>query len=205
MGRCDYYSLPVATKLAMLSCLCSDVLDTGSIRAEMTRRTLWLELENQDPGARGLGGGSIAAIEVVATPEGGGVRKRGRPRKQVAVPSIRVETHLPPFTPVSPLPVPSSCDVNEDECFLCGMEGVLICCDGCPAAFHSRCVGVEKKGLPEGKWFCPECTAVAGAGGGGRAGVEGGARKGSADLREATLGVDSEGRSYLMVGSYICV
>ncbi|RZS14486.1 hypothetical protein BHM03_00046178, partial [Ensete ventricosum] len=48
-------------------------------------------------------------------------------------------------------------DGNSDDCCLCGMDGSLICCDGCPAAFHSRCVGVAKDLLPEGDWYCPEC------------------------------------------------
>ncbi|URE30883.1 PHD finger family protein [Musa troglodytarum] len=43
-------------------------------------------------------------------------------------------------------------DGNSDDCCLCGMDGSLICCDGCPAAFHSRCVGVAKDLLPEGDW-----------------------------------------------------
>lgn len=30
-------------------------------------------------------------------------------------------------------------DGNGDECYLCKMDGNLICCDSCPAAFHSRC------------------------------------------------------------------
>lgn len=48
-------------------------------------------------------------------------------------------------------------DRNSDECCLCRMDGNLICCDGCPAAFHSRCVGVIKDHLPEGEWLCPAC------------------------------------------------
>lgn len=49
-------------------------------------------------------------------------------------------------------------DWNSDECCLCKMDGNLICCDGCPAAFHSRCVGVCSSLLPEGDWYCPECV-----------------------------------------------
>ncbi|KAK2973175.1 hypothetical protein RJ640_009805 [Escallonia rubra] len=48
-------------------------------------------------------------------------------------------------------------DRNSDECCLCKMDGNLICCDGCPSAFHSRCVGVANNLLPEGDWYCPEC------------------------------------------------
>lgn len=50
-------------------------------------------------------------------------------------------------------------DGNGDECYLCKTEGNLICCDGCPAAFHARCVGVASSLLPDGDWFCPECTS----------------------------------------------
>lgn len=54
--------------------------------------------------------------------------------------------------------VEETADWNSDECCLCKMDGSLICCDGCPAAFHSRCVGVVSTLLPEGDWYCPECT-----------------------------------------------
>ncbi|KAL2941978.1 DDT domain-containing protein PTM [Bienertia sinuspersici] len=49
-------------------------------------------------------------------------------------------------------------DGNSDECCLCKMDGNLICCDGCPAAYHSKCVGIVSSLLPEGDWFCPECV-----------------------------------------------
>ncbi|KAH6782459.1 hypothetical protein C2S51_007752 [Perilla frutescens var. frutescens] len=47
---------------------------------------------------------------------------------------------------------------NGDECYLCKMDDIMICCDTCPAAVHSRCVGVVRSLLPEGDWHCPECT-----------------------------------------------
>jgi hypothetical protein len=48
-------------------------------------------------------------------------------------------------------------DKNGDECRLCGMDGTLLCCDGCPAVYHSRCIGVMKMYISDGEWHCPEC------------------------------------------------
>ncbi|MFS7888716.1 putative DNA helicase chromatin regulator PHD family [Helianthus anomalus] len=49
-------------------------------------------------------------------------------------------------------------DGNSDECRLCSMDGTLICCDICPSSYHSRCIGMMKLPIPEGEWYCPECT-----------------------------------------------
>jgi hypothetical protein len=49
---------------------------------------------------------------------------------------------------------------NQDECAVCRKEGDLLCCDGCPASYHSACIGMSKHILPEGRWLCPECTNV---------------------------------------------
>ncbi|CAN7141246.1 unnamed protein product [Brassica rapa subsp. narinosa] len=45
-----------------------------------------------------------------------------------------------------------------EDCFICKMDGKLVCCDGCPAAYHSKCIGVALDLLPEGAWYCPECS-----------------------------------------------
>lgn len=77
-------------------------------------------------------------------------------------------------------------DANLDECALCGMEGNLLCCDGCPAAYHARCVGLGRAQLPEGAWYCPECR------------VTGVNRRDPALLgvRIDPLGTDVQGREY---------
>ncbi len=50
---------------------------------------------------------------------------------------------------------------NADECRICGIEGQLLCCDGCPGSFHRTCIGMSAYAkLPEGKWLCPECKIV---------------------------------------------
>ena len=48
-------------------------------------------------------------------------------------------------------------DSNLDNCVLCGLGGNLICCDGCPAAVHLRCIGETAKSIPDGEWLCAEC------------------------------------------------
>lgn len=40
--------------------------------------------------------------------------------------------------------VKGTTDWNSDVCCLCKMDGSLICCDGCPAAYHFKCVGVSR-------------------------------------------------------------
>jgi hypothetical protein len=45
---------------------------------------------------------------------------------------------------------------NEDECAVCGLEGDLLCCDGCIGSYHKECI--QQKGEPpNGLWLCPEC------------------------------------------------
>jgi len=47
--------------------------------------------------------------------------------------------------------------MNVDECVVCGIEGDLICCDGCNASYHSKCINLPAENhLPE-VWLCPEC------------------------------------------------
>lgn len=49
--------------------------------------------------------------------------------------------------------------MNFDHCAVCGETGDLTCCDGCPQAFHSRCVSVPyRQKLDNDKWYCPQCS-----------------------------------------------
>ncbi|KAL6657424.1 hypothetical protein ACP70R_005204 [Stipagrostis hirtigluma subsp. patula] len=101
-------------------------------------------------------------------------------------------------TDSSPPPVGSDDmdDGNSDECYLCGMDGNLLCCDGCPAAFHSKCVGVVEDLLPEGDWYCPECLIEK--------------NDGSRNMRNSfkgaqALGIDPHGRLYYGTCGYLLV
>ncbi|BDA46215.1 probable ATP-dependent DNA helicase MPH1 at N-terminal half [Coccomyxa sp. Obi] len=44
---------------------------------------------------------------------------------------------------------------HEDVCGMCRGDGELLCCDGCPAAFHLACLGLSS--APPGDWFCAVC------------------------------------------------
>lgn len=50
-------------------------------------------------------------------------------------------------------------DGNSDECAICGLGGLLICCDACPRAYHAECIGHEQPADDdESDWFCPPCS-----------------------------------------------
>lgn len=151
----DYCTLSVGTKLMVLQILCDDALDTEEIRAEIDMR------EESEVGVDSEG----------ITIEHGPRKVYPRYPKNFAGKvsenmNINAESSGQ-FTSHS-LTVKGNDlsgndanvdeDGNGDECRLCGMDGVLLCCDGCPSAYHPRCIGVSKLSIPEGEWFCPECT-----------------------------------------------
>jgi hypothetical protein len=49
---------------------------------------------------------------------------------------------------------------NEDECGLCGLEGELLCCDGCIRSYHRQCIGMKSAHLTDDKWLCSECSTI---------------------------------------------
>ncbi|KKY20880.1 putative phd finger domain protein [Phaeomoniella chlamydospora] len=60
---------------------------------------------------------------------------------------------------------------NDEECSACGGTGELICCDGCPHAFHFSCVDPPLKAIPEGQWYCSRCNAERNQGGQSHLGI----------------------------------
>ncbi|XP_043347480.1 autoimmune regulator-like [Dermochelys coriacea] len=48
---------------------------------------------------------------------------------------------------------------NDDECAVCRDGGELICCDGCPKAFHLACLVPPLTEIPSGTWRCSSCSA----------------------------------------------
>ncbi|XP_039336352.2 autoimmune regulator [Saimiri boliviensis] len=59
----------------------------------------------------------------------------------------------PPALPSDPQPHQK----NEDECAVCRDGGELLCCDGCPRAFHLACLSPPLRDIPSGTWRCSSC------------------------------------------------
>ncbi|GKV16575.1 hypothetical protein SLEP1_g27197 [Rubroshorea leprosula] len=128
--RTDYYKQPASVKIEVLRWLCDDMIEVETIRSEVNRRSSASDSEMDFD--RGVN------IEVC---------KKRKAVVDLSGGSCSTEEG-----------VDDTADWNFDECCLCKMDGSLICCDGCPAAYHSKCVGVASALLPEGDWYCPECA-----------------------------------------------
>jgi hypothetical protein len=54
-------------------------------------------------------------------------------------------------------------DLNDEVCKVCEEENtrVLLLCDGCPAAFHLKCLNPPLARTPKGnEWYCPDCFST---------------------------------------------
>ncbi|XP_042635539.1 autoimmune regulator [Catharus ustulatus] len=71
-------------------------------------------------------------------------------------PQLHTQGQLPAATVYSQETVPHQ--ENEDECAACGDGGELICCDGCPRAFHLACLVPPLPHVPSGTWRCGSCV-----------------------------------------------
>ncbi|VVB16809.1 unnamed protein product [Arabis nemorensis] len=154
----DYYSLPVVMKLKILQILCDDVFDVADVRAE---------IDTREESEVGVDPDGVTAD----LPENGPRRVHPRFAKTSACKEKELSAVNHGISSMNELKflssrctdggsngVSSDLDGNSDECRLCGMDGTLLCCDGCPLAYHSRCIGVVKMYIPDGPWYCPECT-----------------------------------------------
>ncbi|XP_043692986.1 DDT domain-containing protein PTM-like [Telopea speciosissima] len=162
----DYYKPPAALKVEILRCLCDDVIEVEAIRMELNRRMLSSELD----------------LDIDRNVSFVGNKKKKDPVDDLGGSCFTQEM------------VDETNDWNSDECCLCKMDGSLICCDGCPAAYHSRCVGILKDLLPEGEWYCPGCVV-------GKRDLQ---RKSPRSLCGAELlGIDHYGRVYFGSCGYL--
>ncbi|KAK9665994.1 hypothetical protein RND81_14G151900 [Saponaria officinalis] len=152
----DYCSLSTETKLTVLQILCDNALDTEEIRSEINTR------EESEVGVDSDGISSnlidIGLRQVYPRFSKTSVDKDSDHLNLDSENRAVLSSKMAKGGDHNRDAVDVGEDGNGDECRLCGMEGMLICCDGCPSAYHSRCIGVNKLSIPDGEWFCPECT-----------------------------------------------
>ena len=87
-----------------------------------------------------------------------GVRSKVEPKPK---PKPKVKKKPKPPAPQKPrLPLPAVEETHENECFICGDGGDLLCCDfgKCCKVYHLHCIG--RKLIPPEQWVCPHhyCT-----------------------------------------------
>lgn len=129
--KSDYHKQAGSVKVKMLQYICDDVIEMEAISSELNRRLLG------DPT-------NLMELDLNTKPTASKKRKTTMAISGSSCMSEEV--------------IDESVDRNSDECCLCNMDGNLICCDGCPAAYHSKCVGIATNLLPDGDWYCPECV-----------------------------------------------
>jgi len=106
----------------------------------------------------------------VTTPFGGCIPARGnrKPPLIIVYGNVHFDSVVPgvgglprPLVPLStespPGLQPLGSDGNVELCSACAEGGDLVCCDNCPAAYHRECA--ELPSIPEGHWFCHDCSA----------------------------------------------
>uniref|UniRef100_A0A0E0BFB3 PHD-type domain-containing protein n=1 Tax=Oryza glumipatula TaxID=40148 RepID=A0A0E0BFB3_9ORYZ len=183
----EYYKLPVTLKLRILQLLCDHVIDSEELKTELEEREGYseeMEYEMDSSTFAEVGSRSVLTRG----------SKASACKKLDALQNL--ETAPNGNNPES-ASTHASQDGNSDDCRICGMDGTLVCCDGCPWAYHSRCIGQNKAFLPQGDWFCPEC--VVNKLGPTSSRIERGAR--GAQL----FGIDMCGRSFLGCCNYLLV
>jgi hypothetical protein len=77
-------------------------------------------------------------------------------------PAVTLLHYMPlysgPAPPVREVTAPPGVVRHTDACMRCGGHGLLLCCDGCPRAFHPPCVGLPAPPPEDAEWFCGQCT-----------------------------------------------
>ncbi|TVU26948.1 hypothetical protein EJB05_29525, partial [Eragrostis curvula] len=144
----EYYKLPVAMKLRVLQILCDHVIDSDELKTELEDREGYNEEMEYEMDSSLLSEAGSRAVSNRAA-KASAYKRMNDLQNQESAPNV-----------TDPEPVVSNAaqDGNSDDCRICGMDGTLVCCDGCPWAYHSRCIGLNKASLPQGQWFCPECV-----------------------------------------------
>jgi hypothetical protein len=133
---CEYFQLNISAKINMLNVICEDLLDSWIIRREVQNREQMLDY--------------------LLSSEKQEVAEKNRMMKSIDTNAKENSTTLPEA--YDHLYIREGLDSLElDVCDVTGVGGTLICCDGCPASYLARSVGMKRVGDDSQKWFCEEC------------------------------------------------
>ncbi|KAL3335955.1 hypothetical protein AABB24_031934 [Solanum stoloniferum] len=194
----EYYLLSAGRKIMVLQILCDDVLESEEIRTEInTREESKLAIESDIltdvacVSAPRIVHPRYAKTSACKEQEATELCKENLERKQGCStdslgPKVSNQDYVSSVVQNS----------NSDECCLCAMEGTLLCCDGCPSSYHARCIGVSKTHIPEGEWYCPECTINE---------IEPKITRGTTLKGAELFGVDSYGQIFMGTCSHLLV
>ncbi|KAL3620158.1 hypothetical protein CASFOL_035070 [Castilleja foliolosa] len=151
----DYYSLSAGKKLAVMQILCEGVLDSEELR---------LELDSREESEVGIDMDTDTTVKSTSKPRRThpGYSKTSSSKDVKAMHGVaEIKSALGTTSMESGVGGPAGSSIdddgNGDECRLCGMDGLLVCCDGCPSSYHLRCLGLSKMFMPDGSWYCPDC------------------------------------------------
>ncbi|XP_039714027.1 autoimmune regulator [Pteropus medius] len=127
--------------------LIQQVFESGGAQKCIQVGGVYTPSKFEDPGAGKIkarsGGGLKTLVRAKGTQAGGDLRA-GQQGRGPAPPTLPSEPQLH--------------QKNEDECAVCRDGGELICCDGCPRAFHLACLSPPLREVPSGTWRCSSCV-----------------------------------------------
>ncbi|XP_006922636.2 autoimmune regulator [Pteropus alecto] len=131
--------------------LIQQVFESGGAQKCIQVGGVYTPSKFEDPGAGKIkarsGGGLktlVRAKGTQVTAPAGGDSRAGQQGRGPAPPTLPSEPQLH--------------QKNEDECAVCRDGGELICCDGCPRAFHLACLSPPLREVPSGTWRCSSCV-----------------------------------------------
>ncbi|XP_036094039.1 autoimmune regulator [Rousettus aegyptiacus] len=131
--------------------LIQQVFESGGAQKCVQVGGVYTPSKYEDPSAGKIKARSSGGLKTLVrakgtqvTAPGGGDPRAGQQGRAPAPPTLPSEPQLH--------------QKNEDECAVCRDGGELLCCDGCPRAFHLACLAPPLREVPSGTWRCSSCV-----------------------------------------------
>nr|KAF6394453.1 autoimmune regulator [Rousettus aegyptiacus] len=127
--------------------LIQQVFESGGAQKCVQVGGVYTPSKYEDPSAGKIKARSSGGLKTLVRAKGtqaGGDPRAGQQGRAPAPPTLPSEPQLH--------------QKNEDECAVCRDGGELLCCDGCPRAFHLACLAPPLREVPSGTWRCSSCV-----------------------------------------------